>query len=619
MTALDCTRCALTRVPCAPDRLRVESSAVVSLKFQLSFVLVNVPRGHTSWRRHVTGGAGTALSDETRTSESSPWTGGKRDCGIPPEVTRVHRRRNATRRYPGKKLGGTSPSQNGVPWQVFPRNPFAGTLTNVRIEYEEGGGGSTKTLLPAHEHEPLIVDCGFNVMSLVVGVSVTGTAAGRRGIKDLKAVTISFSPVSSLTWALYAASFHCTYRQLYEHFASSLHDKIDVKHAYTEVDLAIGSQFIRHALDDSEPIAEWEGNNLLIPYSQLHTAVGATVAERLARSPPIKANRVQMPDDAVGRRIFSGISRFPCPFIPASLHIHFITLIGPLYIAVRSRLNLLTHSLHTALHHTSQAFRDNEWLNQLIVYDTTPHLDAETVLKTTFHCWVGMLITLGWSGAGMQGRGKTGVHRENPRGFVQHDKPLVPFTCSECPLPYINIIPNVVTASSLVISRHNAAYSQSNPAFIYKFDSPSTRVFLGWGWRDTARPTRRVMPLLLSMERWSPTSSRTMLPGEGGFRSNGMPPNRSYQTPKAGEVKSSSVASMQREGWRRTKMAETSEKPLCRSCPRPMTHSPYTSQEHVFKGMLCPRSPPSNTEFVFALSKGQEPRTLVSIQHYKSV
>ncbi|KAJ8881575.1 hypothetical protein PR048_018059 [Dryococelus australis] len=37
--------------------------------------------------------------------------------------------------------------------------------------------------------------------------------------------------------------------------------KIDVKHVYTEVTLAIGSQFIRPALDDSEPIADLQGNN----------------------------------------------------------------------------------------------------------------------------------------------------------------------------------------------------------------------------------------------------------------------------------------------------------------------------------------------------------------------
>ncbi|KAJ8869117.1 hypothetical protein PR048_030684 [Dryococelus australis] len=38
------------------------------------------------------------------------------------------------------------------------------------------------------------------------------------------------------------------------------YDKIDVQHEYTEVDFAIGSQFIRHALDDFEPIADWKGN-----------------------------------------------------------------------------------------------------------------------------------------------------------------------------------------------------------------------------------------------------------------------------------------------------------------------------------------------------------------------
>ncbi|KAJ8870625.1 hypothetical protein PR048_029648 [Dryococelus australis] len=35
---------------------------------------------------------------------------------------------------------------------------------------------------------------------------------------------------------------------------------IEVKHVYTEVDFAIGSPFIRHALDDSEPITDLQGN-----------------------------------------------------------------------------------------------------------------------------------------------------------------------------------------------------------------------------------------------------------------------------------------------------------------------------------------------------------------------
>ncbi|KAJ8869158.1 hypothetical protein PR048_030726 [Dryococelus australis] len=37
-------------------------------------------------------------------------------------------------------------------------------------------------------------------------------------------------------------------------------DKIDVKHVYTEVDFAIGSQFIKHALDDSELLADLDSD-----------------------------------------------------------------------------------------------------------------------------------------------------------------------------------------------------------------------------------------------------------------------------------------------------------------------------------------------------------------------
>ncbi|KAJ8872446.1 hypothetical protein PR048_026050 [Dryococelus australis] len=38
-------------------------------------------------------------------------------------------------------------------------------------------------------------------------------------------------------------------------------DKIDVQHVYAEVTFAIGSQIIRHALDDSDTIADLQGNN----------------------------------------------------------------------------------------------------------------------------------------------------------------------------------------------------------------------------------------------------------------------------------------------------------------------------------------------------------------------
>ncbi|KAJ8890525.1 hypothetical protein PR048_010034 [Dryococelus australis] len=44
---------------------------------------------------------------------------------------------------------------------------------------------------------------------------------------------------------------------------------VDATHVYTEVDFAIGSQFIRHALDPHQPIADWGRNKWRIPYCQV--------------------------------------------------------------------------------------------------------------------------------------------------------------------------------------------------------------------------------------------------------------------------------------------------------------------------------------------------------------
>ncbi|KAJ8873638.1 hypothetical protein PR048_024460 [Dryococelus australis] len=126
-------------------------------------------------------------------------------------------------------------------------------------------------------------------------------------------------------------------------------DKIDFKRVYTEVTFAIGSEFIRHALDDCTPIADLQANEKRIPYCQMwetsstgqqtgttqqiygsvargrclfvvgpseredtedgyvrastsailislwNHAQGATVAERLVCSPPTKVNLVRSP------------------------------------------------------------------------------------------------------------------------------------------------------------------------------------------------------------------------------------------------------------------------------------------------------------------------------------
>ncbi|KAJ8865876.1 hypothetical protein PR048_033399 [Dryococelus australis] len=81
--------------------------------------------------------------------------------------------------------------------------------------------------------------------------------------------------------------------------------------------------------------------------------VAATVPERLARSPPTAANRAQSPAGSPDFRkwescwampLVGGSSQgspvSPRPFIPAPLHIHFITLIDSQDLAVRSRPNL---------------------------------------------------------------------------------------------------------------------------------------------------------------------------------------------------------------------------------------------------------------------------------------
>ncbi|KAJ8881412.1 hypothetical protein PR048_017893 [Dryococelus australis] len=82
--------------------------------------------------------------------------------------------------------------------------------------------------------------------------------------------------------------------------------------------------------------------------------LGTVVAERLACSPPTNANRVQspaesLPDFCIAGRcrwsaVFSGISRFIRPFIPALLHTRLNHPISCQDLAVKSRPNLFTHS-----------------------------------------------------------------------------------------------------------------------------------------------------------------------------------------------------------------------------------------------------------------------------------
>ncbi|KAJ8898342.1 hypothetical protein PR048_003702 [Dryococelus australis] len=151
-------------------------------------------------------------------------------------------------------------------------------------------------------------------------------------------------------------------RQPMEKFATSSQDNIDFKRVYTEVTFAIVSEFIRHALDDCAPIADLQGNKKRIPYCQMWGNTGATAnkqtsevrlykrlwslayrnrdvvmsgsREYLGRSGIVVrllASHLSESGSLPGRGgfrmplaagVFSGISRFPRPFIPELLHAH---------------------------------------------------------------------------------------------------------------------------------------------------------------------------------------------------------------------------------------------------------------------------------------------------------
>ncbi|KAJ8897807.1 hypothetical protein PR048_003157 [Dryococelus australis] len=101
----------------------------------------------------------------------------------------------------------------------------------------------------------------------------------------------------------------------------------------------------------------WPSRQTAIPFSRSSTNAytpGAAVAERLNCSPPTKASRVQSPagslpefsrvgiarDDAADRRVFSGISRFPRPCIPALFRSRFFSPSSALKISLATDLSL---------------------------------------------------------------------------------------------------------------------------------------------------------------------------------------------------------------------------------------------------------------------------------------
>ncbi|KAJ8871020.1 hypothetical protein PR048_027323 [Dryococelus australis] len=196
-------------------------------------------------------------------------------------------------------------------------------------------------------------------------------------------------------------------------------DKIDIKHVYTEVDFVTGSQFMRHALDDSEPIADLQGNNLykdrelfqnitqivdpatmggmkrrVISPAELSSyicsVIEATVAERLACSPPTKDD----PGSIHGRVAPDSRMSELCRTMP---------LVGgfPRGSPVSPALSFRSYSILTSI--TLTGSRD---LN----VKSSPNL---FILHSP----------VVWNSTGMKRGGGTGYLRENPptSGIVRHD------------------------------------------------------------------------------------------------------------------------------------------------------------------------------------------------------
>ncbi|KAJ8873745.1 hypothetical protein PR048_024579 [Dryococelus australis] len=121
-------------------------------------------------------------------------------------------------------------------------------------------------------------------------------------------------------------------------------------------------------------------------YKRTSLTNGASVAERLARSPrhqgsihgwitPGFSHVEIVPDDAAGRRIFSGISRLPRPCIPTLLHSHLVSYRpsrGRQWkTSASARVEALRSTEHTtrAEISTAASFVDERWLDVLYLHD----------------------------------------------------------------------------------------------------------------------------------------------------------------------------------------------------------------------------------------------------------
>ncbi|KAJ8867373.1 hypothetical protein PR048_031174 [Dryococelus australis] len=137
----------------------------------------------------------------------------------------------------------------GIPdtWKLLSRTFEPGRISAVCV-----GDSPQKAVCPRTPLEEFI--CVINVTYLLDLSKEIGHSTA-----DLILLAQEFSGA----WKIYfwlMVEVGQAHSQLEFSLSLNNNDKIDVKHVYTEIDFVIGSQFITHVLDDSEPIADLQGN-----------------------------------------------------------------------------------------------------------------------------------------------------------------------------------------------------------------------------------------------------------------------------------------------------------------------------------------------------------------------
>ncbi|KAJ8871390.1 hypothetical protein PR048_027707 [Dryococelus australis] len=208
--------------------------------------------------------------------------------------------------------GGTPPCSRGSPPTLSPADRGCGCRSNVRCVLHPSPWSAGRRRVGFLCEHLLLHESPRNNLVRIPGRRFA-QADGRRDStpKVIAAHSAVFADGPTSRFRRSRGNFRNRY---YDRLASYVlplcfRGAIDFKRVYTEVTRAIGSQFIRHALDDSTPIADLQSNTKRIPYCQIaHFIVNslclpmqslnpfeAAVAERLACSPLTNVNRVKSP------------------------------------------------------------------------------------------------------------------------------------------------------------------------------------------------------------------------------------------------------------------------------------------------------------------------------------